>query len=95
MLVVGSPNVVIGDYGGPTMHTTGSFQSEQSPPFQEGFVIVDELTGKPVAGLQYRIYLPDGSVVEGKSNERGRTMVVGTNSPQDIRIEVDVEDDSQ
>lgn len=47
---------------------------------------VDETTGQPVAGLPYRIELPDGRTVRGVTDETGHTQHVSSNSPDTVKL---------
>jgi uncharacterized protein (DUF2345 family) len=51
-------------------------------------IVKDEKTGKPIVGLEYRIQLPDGSYVYGKTNKKGETQVVHCSSPDDLTLEI-------
>lgn len=89
MLVVGSPNVIVGDYGGGGDRTVGrAVPISSSPEYDEGFILIEEETGEPVFNRRYRITRADGSTIEGRTNDRGRTMVIDTDSPEELKIEV-------
>lgn len=57
-----------------------------SSRFDEQFRAVDEKSGKPVAGLPYRIELEDGSQVRGVTDAEGHTQRVSTPSPQNLKL---------
>lgn len=92
VLITGSPNVVIGDYGGHAEASALQATLTRTSPFDGGFIVIDEESGEPVVGRRYRITFADGSVIEGRTNERGRTIVVDTESPEEIHIDI-FEDD--
>lgn len=50
------------------------------------FRAVDEQTGQPVAGLPYRIELPDGSTVRGITDNDGNTQRVSSTDPATIKL---------
>lgn len=54
--------------------------------FNEQFRAVDAGSGAPVAGLPYRIVLEDGAVLEGVTDEDGKTMRVATQNPQKLEL---------
>ncbi|NVB39679.1 PAAR domain-containing protein [Pseudenhygromyxa sp. WMMC2535] len=76
-LVQGSDNVLIGDRDGFT----------EQPVYDEGFIIVDA-DGDPVPDRQYTLTLADGRKIRGRTDEKGRTMVVFSLQPEDVKIEV-------
>jgi len=53
--------------------------------FDEGFVVKDP-DGLPVAGLPYRIKLPDGSFQDGTTDEHGKTHVVTGCDPDQLEL---------
>lgn len=87
-LVIGSPNVIIGNYGGPTKFDSGRPPLPSNTPYIGGFLLVYEGTDTPVVGRRYVIYREDGTSFEGVTNERGRTVVIETEKSEQIRVEV-------
>lgn len=58
----------------------------------ERVVLFHAQTGKPVVGRRYRMTLPDGSTVEGVSDENGRTSLATGKEIGDIEITIFPED---
>ena len=54
--------------------------------FQEQFRAVDQRTGTYVVDLPYRIEMPDGSLITGRTDDKGRTERVSTTDPQGIKL---------
>ena len=54
--------------------------------FQEQYRAVDQHSGAGVADLPYRVVLADGSVVSGRTDERGRTQKISTTDPQALKL---------
>lgn len=86
VLIVGSPNVIIGNMGGGAAVSYGSVAAAQQ--FEAGFELRLDGSGDLAVGVPYRLTLPDGRVQEGVTNERGRTAVVETDSPGTVVIEI-------
>jgi type VI secretion system secreted protein VgrG len=55
--------------------------------FDEAFVVKDP-DGLPVAGLRYRIALPDGTFEDGVTDEFGQTHVVAGADPHELKLYV-------
>ncbi|BAL95920.1 type VI secretion system Vgr family protein [Rubrivivax gelatinosus] len=54
--------------------------------FQEQFVARNAISGRPVAGMPYRIELSDGEVITGVTDEYGKTEVLATADPQGVKL---------
>lgn len=54
----------------------------------EAFVLISELTGKPLRDRRYRITLGSGAVEEGTTDESGRTHLVQTVAREALAIEL-------
>lgn len=80
-MIDASRNVFIGDHGrgGPRRNA-----------FKGGFRLLDDRTGRPRANCRYRIVRGDGTVVEGTTDSLGYTDIVHSDTPEQLRIEVDV-----
>ena len=92
VLIVGSPNVIIGNYGGGS----GGWQTPPSPSdqrYEGGFEVFYEHTGRPAAGLRYRITTATGQVYEGVTNAHGRTISIDSDKDEDIELEVYYDED--
>lgn len=50
------------------------------------FRAVDKDTGEPVVAMPYRIVLGDGTRIEGKTNDQGHTLRIGTTEPEDVEL---------
>lgn len=46
--------------------------------YDEAFVLISELTGKPLANRQYRVVRSNGSMEEGTTDDEGQTHVVAS-----------------
>lgn len=92
LLISGSANVIIGDFGGANPAAGGSTTSEPVPAYDQGFILKNARSGAPVANRRYRITTADGRVVEGRTNARGRTSVVDSEAEGALEIEVFPED---
>ncbi|QGZ40144.1 type VI secretion system secreted protein VgrG [Pseudoduganella flava] len=76
-------------------HTKGGGGSAKEVKFPSTKVETDERvvlfsshTGKPVAGRRYRLDLPDGSSVEGVTDNEGRTELVTSDAIGDVDITI-------
>src|SRR5690606_23022868 len=57
--------------------------------FDEGFVLKDRTTGKPLPNVRYRLLLKDGSYLHGITDAFGRTQVVGSAESEELILEVE------
>lgn len=57
-------------------------------PYDEAFVLISELTGKPLANREYRVIRNSGATEEGTTDEAGQTHVVTSEMPEVLRVEV-------
>ena len=55
--------------------------------FDEGFVVKDP-DGRPVAGMPYRIKLPDGTFEEGTTSKNGKTHIVLGADPEQLELQI-------
>ena len=78
-LVEGSPDVIIGDGGGG---------AQQLGRYDQAFYLKYDDTGEPVANRRFRIIREDGSVIEGTTDDQGRTQTVESQQSERVRIEV-------
>jgi type VI secretion system secreted protein VgrG len=58
------------------------------PPHDGYFVVTEEESTTPVAGQRYRITRESGEVIEGRTDEKGRTSVVATNGAERLSLEL-------
>ncbi|SFQ38693.1 type VI secretion system Vgr family protein [Variovorax sp. 770b2] len=57
--------------------------------YSEGFKLIESATGKAAANVRYWITLASGETIEGWTDEEGRTGNVVTQTPEQIRLEVE------
>ncbi|WP_230411986.1 DUF2345 domain-containing protein, partial [Denitromonas iodatirespirans] len=57
--------------------------------FDEGFVLVDELTGNPLAGRHYRIRRQGGEWEYGTTDDKGKTHIALAADTETLDIEID------
>lgn len=88
-----SVNIEMGDteHGILPNSPSGSPQSEQSvatgPQKYSGrFRAIDESTGAAVADLAYFIQMPNGRVIEGRTDTEGYTERVSSEKPESVRL---------
>jgi uncharacterized Zn-binding protein involved in type VI secretion len=75
-----------GSGGGTSASAAAARADGERGRYSGAFRAVDETTGQPVAGLPYRIELPDGRTVRGVTNETGHTQHVSSNSPDTVKL---------
>lgn len=61
---------------------------------QEHFALRREGTGKELAGVKYTLSTADGRVIDGETDEHGRTDVVWTDRPEGIALVLGSADDA-
>ncbi|MFH7524058.1 MULTISPECIES: type VI secretion system PAAR protein [Aeromonas] len=82
-VIIGSGTVIVGDIApkaAPPLELAGLFD--------EAFVLRDEMTGEPLAEVEYRIIRADGQAEYGKTDTQGRTHIVSAFEEEKISIEV-------
>jgi uncharacterized Zn-binding protein involved in type VI secretion len=77
-MIEGSANVLIGNVSGGAPQTS----------FDQAFVVKWDVTGEPLANVRYRIVREDGSVVEGRTNDKGETQRVSAAHPELLKLEL-------
>ncbi|MYM74612.1 PAAR domain-containing protein [Duganella sp. FT134W] len=75
-----------GGGGGAVPASSAAPVTKDRAQYSGAFRAVDETTGQPVAGLPYRIELPDGRTVRGVTDETGHTQHVSSNSPDTVKL---------
>jgi uncharacterized Zn-binding protein involved in type VI secretion len=88
-LIATQQQMVIDDGGGGSAAAPASAAApvaKDRAQYSGAFRAVDETTGQPVAGLPYRIELPDGRTVRGVTDETGHTQHVSSNSPDTVKL---------
>jgi type VI secretion system secreted protein VgrG len=73
--------------GGSDAAQLGRLPDSRVKLFDEAFVLKDKETGEPIAGMPYRIKLPDGTFEEGITDERGRTHLVSAATADQIELQ--------
>jgi type VI secretion system secreted protein VgrG len=59
-------------------------------PYDEQMILFDPDTGERLVDTAYRVELPDGSSIRGKTDDRGRTQRVKTgNSPEELKLYIE------
>lgn len=81
--------MTVDDAGGSD--SAGNSESDEQATAQQGdysgrFRAVDEHTGEPVAGLPYRIDLPDGTFIRGVTDADGYTQQVTSHHPDTVQL---------
>jgi type VI secretion system secreted protein VgrG len=72
--------------GGSQAASPPTLPDSRATVFSEQFIAKNPLTGAPVAGMPYRIELPDGEVVAGVTGDDGKTEVVCTTGPKALKL---------
>ena len=62
--------------------------AEGSLPHDEAFILISELTGRPLANRQYKVVRVDGAIEEGATDEDGLTHVVTSDMPEVLHVEI-------
>ncbi|WP_339513673.1 PAAR domain-containing protein [Pseudomonas sp. RL_15y_Pfl2_60] len=87
-IVTGSGTVVIG-----SSHTPAEFIAPAAlaltSAFNEHFVIRDASSGAPVAGRPYSIKTDSGQVIEGVTDESGRTQLVSAAKAEGVTLDLE------
>ena len=63
-----------------------NYKPEKSPRFQEHFILRNNETGEPLAGVPYTVKTGDGRSVTGETDSQGRTEIVWADSPKPIEV---------
>ncbi len=71
---------------GDVIQNVEEYIPRQAPRFQEHFVLRNNETGEPLAGVPYTVKTGDGKIHEGETDAQGRTDVVWTDSPKPIEV---------
>lgn len=61
--------------------------SPPSPKYDLFFLIQDRDTGRPLAGVPYKITLESGKTVRGTSDQQGKTQPVDSDNPETATLE--------
>lgn len=57
-------------------------------PYDEAFILLSELTGKPLANRHYRVIRNSGATEEGTTDMAGHTHIVMSEVPEVLRVEI-------
>jgi uncharacterized Zn-binding protein involved in type VI secretion len=68
--------------------------TEEAVRVQEHFVLRRGGTEEALAGIKYTLRTADGQVIEGETDEHGRTDVVWTDRPEDMQLVLASTDDT-
>lgn len=68
--------------------------TEEAASVQEHFVLREDGSGKELAGVKYTLRTADGRVIEGETDEHGRTDVVWTDSPESMQLVLGMTNDT-
>lgn len=79
-LVEGSSNVIIGDYF--------SSAHADSPTHDQGFVLTYDGTDLPAANVKYRLVSSGGRVIEGRTDDFGRTTRVASFGEEIVSLQL-------
>ncbi|WP_081974622.1 PAAR domain-containing protein [Novilysobacter arseniciresistens] len=66
----------------------GTVASSQSDVYSEAFVLRSAETGKALCNRDYRITTEAGEIIEGRTDQEGRTALVTTRERQLVRVEL-------
>ncbi len=61
---------------------------EHSEQFDEYFIVMDEATGTPARNRYYRMALDSDEVIEGYTDDEGRTQLAMSDQRQPVNIEI-------
>jgi uncharacterized Zn-binding protein involved in type VI secretion len=78
----------------PKSAATTSRGAGETASVQEHFVLRQDGTGKALAGVKYTLSTAGGRVIEGETDEGGRTGVVWTDGPEDTALVLGRTDDT-
>lgn len=92
-------NVEIGGPGKLLIKNTGiqkvgaqsvdsAMKSFSPETFDEWFVIRDPMSGDPMPDQAYELTLPDGRVIQGVTDEQGKTSLIDSNAINDITVKL-------
>ena len=75
----------VGDLTSPRNQNTSQ---ENSGGFEKQFLLVYRNSGKVISDRKYVIRRNDGSVIEGKTDNEGKTDIIVTQTAENIKIEI-------
>jgi uncharacterized protein (DUF2345 family) len=64
----------------------GSYQAPLPHRFQEHFILQSSATGDPLSGVRYTVKTSDGQLIQGETDDTGRTAVVWTETVMPIAV---------
>lgn len=74
------------DDNGNAASALEDYVQKKAQRFQEHFVLQNNETGEPIAGVSYTIKTGDGKTFDGETDAQGRTDVVWTDSPLPVEV---------
>lgn len=72
--------------GNSAKSTAASGDPARAADLQEHFILHGQASGAKLAGLAYTVHTAEGGAFDGKTDEEGRTSVVWTAAPSDLKI---------
>jgi uncharacterized Zn-binding protein involved in type VI secretion len=83
---------VVGDSGSPyksvsEVQNTNNFMHVSKDEYGQRFLLLDELTGEPLANICYEIE-KSSEIIHGKTDENGYTEVISGDSAEDVKIHI-------
>ncbi|WP_068828695.1 PAAR domain-containing protein [Pseudomonas sp. BMS12] len=85
VVVAGSGTVLIGVSGGGAAFTAPA-PLVMAGVFNEHFMIRDAVSGVPVAGRAYRLETESGKVINGVTDESGKTQLIAANKAEGVTL---------
>ncbi len=84
-VVAGSGTVIIGNSGGGAAFTAPA-PLVMVGVFNEHFVVRDAISGVPVAGRAYRLETESGKVINGVTDESGKTQLISASKAEGVTL---------
>lgn len=85
VVVAGSGTVIIGMSGGGAAFTAPA-PVVMAGVFNEHFVVRDALSGVPVVGRAYRLETESGRVINGVTDESGKTQLISASKAEGVTL---------
>ncbi|KAA0979110.1 PAAR domain-containing protein [Pseudomonas sp. ANT_J28] len=87
-VTAGSGTVIIGNSHSPVPFVP-PLPVEIQWPFNEHFVINDQDTGKPLAGVEYTLKTASGKIINGVTGADGKTQTVFSATPEAVELVIE------
>ena len=85
VVVAGSGTVIIGTSGGGAAFTAPA-PLVMAGVFNEHFVVRDTISGVPVVGRAYRLETESGKVINGITDESGKTQLISASKTEGVTL---------